>query len=798
MRNKRLLLARLLSWALWGLAALAGLSVLAAGGGYLWLRGSLPETQGTVSAAGLTAPAEILRDDEGMVTIRADNETDAAFALGFAHAQDRLWQMDFTRRGGAGRVAEVVGARALPFDRFMRTLGLYRTAEANLVGLPDQTRAVVDAYTAGVNTVISQRQGPLPLEFQILRYEPEPWRPADSLVWGRLMALQLSGNWHDEILRARLAKRLTAAQIGFLWPAYPQDAPTTIEDRTDAAGGISLERLAGLLPWDLAPKDASNAWVLDGARTKSGAPILANDPHLALGAPGYWYLARIETPKRTLSGATAPGLPFMMLGQNGRVAWGFTTAHSDTQDLFIERTLKNDPSRYETPDGPREFVTRQEIILVKDQAPETWTVRETRHGPVLSDALQDQVNDDGTVLALAWPALRADDRTAAAFHGMNRARDTGEFLTALQDFHSPHQNIVFADTRGRIGFAAPGRVPIRENGDGRRPVPGWSGDYDWRGEISFADLPQASDPAAGSFISANNKIVPESYRYLLTADWQAPYRAQRIDTLLNGTAKTGWTIEGTMAAQLDIASPAAHALLPLLLSTPVTSKRGAEALAILRAWDGRMERDAAAPLILYAWAGSLTRRLMADEIGPAFDKFRKPKLALLTAILRDAPVWCDDVNSDTVETCPAQAAAALETALAELDRRFGRPLDQLRWGEAHRARFAHPILDQVPLADMLFGYGIETSGGTYTLNRGAAAYGTDPERRFENIHGPGYRAIYDLGDPNNSRFMIATGQSGNPLSPWYGNLAERWRDGQYLKLVGPKTGTTRRLRLTPR
>ena len=341
-------------------------------------------------------------------------------------------------------------------------------------------------------------------------------------------------------------------------------------------------------------------------------------------------------------------------------------------------------------------------------------------------------------------------------------------------------------------------MPIRKDGDGRQPVPGWSGDYDWSGEISFEDLPLASAPAAGSFINANNKIVPNGYRYLLTADWPAPYRAQQIETLVNGGAKSGWTIARTVEAQLDIASPAARALLPHLLTSPVTSKRGIEALNILRAWDGRMTRDAAAPLILYAWAGTLTRRLMADEIGPAFDEFRTPKLSILTAILRDAPAWCDNVNSAPVEDCPGQAAAALETALDELNRRFDRPLDQLRWGEAHIARFPHPILDQVPLAGAIFGYGVETPGGTYTVNRGSAAYGADRDKHFEDIHGSGYRAVYDLGDPGNSRFMIATGQSGNPLSPWYGNLATRWRDGQYLKLVGGETDAGGRLRLTPR
>lgn len=794
------LAVRFLVGTLCGLTILVGLGALLGGGGYVWLRGSLPDINGEVRAAGLHAPAEILRDPDGIVTIRAESEGDAAFALGFAHAQDRLWQMDFMRRVGAGRLAEVLGARALPHDRFMRTLGLYRVAEANLDHLPPETRALLEAYTAGVNAFLAQRTGPLPLEFQVLRYAPERWRPADSLVWGRIMALQLSGNWRDEILRARLAKRLTPEQIAFLWPSYPEDAPTTLNELAAATGMLPLRRLAGILPWDVAPKDASNAWVLSGARTETGAPILANDPHLSLSAPGFWYLARIETPELTRAGATAPGLPVIILGQSGHVAWGFTTTHSDTQDFFIERLVENDPDHYETPEGPRAFKVRQETINVRGQAPVVWEVRETRHGPVISDAVTDRlkgVAESGTVLALAWPALRPDDRSAVALHAMNRARNVEEFRAALKDFHSPQQNIVFADRDGRIGFAAPGRVPIRKAGNGRHPVPGWSGDYDWIGEVPYDDLPFASDPADGSFINGNNKIVPEGYRYLLTADWPAPYRAQRIEDLLRGNAAADATVEGAAAMQLDVTSLAARELLPRLLAVEPATPRGKEAIGILRDWDGRMTREGAAPLIFTAWAARLTRAMLADELGPAFDEFRTPEPAILSRILSEAPAWCDDVTSDEAETCAQQLSGSLDAALGDLERRFGGPVQDLRWGAAHVARFAHPILRYVPLFESLFGYALETPGGNDTVNRGGFALRAGPDDGFAHIHGPGYRAVYDLADPDNSRFMIATGQSGNPLSPWYGDLAARWRDGHYVKLVGDATVAHKRLRLTP-
>ncbi len=339
-------------------------SSAALGGAYYWLRGSLPKLQGDQFVAGVEAPVKVLRDAYGIVTIRAESEGDAYFALGYVHAQDRLWQMDMMRRTGAGRVSEVVGADTLELDRYLRALGLYRLAEASLEHLPSEVLAALEAYTAGVNALLAEPGRLLPPEFLFLRHEPEPWRPADSLVWGRLMALQLSNNWRGEILRRRLDDLLTPEQSDLLWPEYPEDGPVTVgssgasskrhaeaapPDRLTAgkeANRLGVKArpptppLADLLPLEWSPKDASNAWVLSGKHTQSGKPILANDLHLGLTAPGPWYLVRIETPELTLAGATAPGVPFHLLGHNGHIAWGFTTTHADTQDFFIERLSK--------------------------------------------------------------------------------------------------------------------------------------------------------------------------------------------------------------------------------------------------------------------------------------------------------------------------------------------------------------------------------------------------------------------------------------------------------------------------
>jgi penicillin amidase len=792
---------RALVWSLRALGGLALLLALGLGGAVFWLRGSLPQTEGTVKIAGLAEPVEVLRDRDGIVTIRAQNEADGARALGYVHAQDRLWQMDFMRRAGAGRLSEVVGPATLPTDRLMRTLGLYRVAEANLEILAPETRALLLAYAEGVNAYLEDPPRSGPLEFHLLAppfgYQPEPWRPADSLVWSRIMALRLAGNWSDEIRRGRLAKRLSPAQIDFLWPDYPAGVPSTIPGLAGLLEGLPLDRLTRETFGVPAESQASNSWVVAGSQTESGKPILANDPHLSLNAPGQWYLVRIETPEMTLTGATAPGLPFLIFGHNGRIAWGFTNTHGDAQDFFIEKFVPGDFSRYQTPEGPREFETREETILVAGAAPERLTVRSSRHGPILSDISQ-RVRDAAapeTALALSWTALRGDDRTAGAFHAMNRARDWPEFRAALRDFHSPQQNIVYADTTGVIGFAAPARVPIRKRGDGRAPVPGWSGDYDWTGFVPFEALPMAVNPPSGRFVAANNKIVPDDYPHLITADWPDHFRARRIHEILDEDGPL--TPEAMAAMQQDTLSLGARDLLPLLLGTVTTSPRGREALTLLAAWDYRMDRDRAAPLIFYAWIRELNRRLFADELGEVFGAFERPKMDRLARVLTEGQEWCDDIGTAAREDCAGQMARALEDALDLLEARFGQPLDELRWGAAHVAQFPHPILSRMPYFDDLFGYGVATDGGDNTLNKAGASFRGAADSLFEDIHGPGYRAVYDLADLNRSRFMIATGQSGNPFSPHYGNLATRWRDGIYVILDGKETAAQDRLRLIP-
>ena len=491
-------MTRILRFLLAGAVALLGLVAVAGVAGWLWLRTSLPQTEGTIALAGVTADIDIMRDANGVPHIFAARAEDALFALGYVHAQDRLWQMEMMRRLGAGRLSEIFGKATLNLDRYSRTFGLYRLAEEQTTRLLPAERALLDAYTRGVNAYLHTHEGALPPEFVLMRYTPEDWRPADSLVWAKIMAMRLSRNWQTELLRWRMSGRLSPEQIRELWPDDDTGGPITLSDRLHAAAPPP-GNLHGDIPREFTSADASNGWVVSGARTATGKPILANDPHLSLDAPILWYLAHVQAPGLSLTGATVPGVPLLILGHNDHIAWGMTTTGGDTEDLFLEDIDPHDPKRYLTPDGPKPFVVRNEEIRVKDDAPVVLPVRETRHGPVISDLLGKDTTvknePKGQVIALASAALRPEDDTARALFQINRAGDWASFIEATRHFNSPQQNLFYADTTGDIGLTAPARLPIRRAGNGLAPVAGANGLHDWTGFVPFDGLPKNSQPA---------------------------------------------------------------------------------------------------------------------------------------------------------------------------------------------------------------------------------------------------------------------------------------------------------------
>jgi len=755
---------RVFKWAGIGLTAVLVIVVVAAIGGFFWLRSSLPQVDGAISVAGLNGPVQIERDDRGVPTIRAASLDDAYFAIGFAHAQDRLFQMDLMRRLGAGRLAEIVGAPAVPTDKLMRSLGLYAMAEQEVAVTGPGMKAALDAYAAGVNAFLTQRRGALPLEYQLLRTEPEAWQPADSLVWGRIMALQLSANWHDERLNLTLKKSLPADLFQMLAP--------------------EAHSLAGLpAPWFGKLSVASNNWVIGPAKSRSGAPMLANDPHLGLGAPSIWYLVHIVTPDRSWVGVTSPGMPLLVIGANDSVAWGLTTTGGDTEDLFEERSAPGDPSRYQTPDGTAPFETRSETIKVKGGTDVTFAVRTTRHGPVLSD-LDDDRKPEDPILALSAAFLLPNDQTPDALFAMNMARTAGEFRAALAQFDSPQQNAVYADKNGHIGFLAAGRVPVRKKvfASGVLPAPGWTGEYDWIGVIPDGQLPQTVDPANGWLATANNKIVTDDYPHFISGRWPDDGRYRRIAEMLG--AKPIFGTEDFEAMQMDTQSAPLRDLMRSWL--PQLKDVDPTVIALLARWDGRADRDRPEPLIATLWMSRTAAMLLQQKLGPSFQDWWFWDDAALRRLLSD-PKWC------APRSCDAVLSASLTETLSALRARLGDKPSNWKWGALHRMHFRHPVLRNVPLLSDWLDPDLPTDGDMFTVNRGAPIESANP-LDLPDAHGPTMRLIVDLKDPMQAVATLAGGQSGNPLSEHYADWLADWRDGRYRIIV---QASAHRLTLTP-
>jgi len=774
------------------------LIVILVAAGYIYLQRSLPREEGEVRLAGLAKPVEVLRDGYGVPHIAARSLKDAIYALGYVHAQDRLWQMEINRRTAAGRLAEILGERALETDRFLRTLGIRRAAEANFKQLDAETRGLLESYAAGVNAFLGAKPV-LPIEFWITGVDPAPWTPADSLSWVKMMAWDLGGNWRSELLRLRLSKTLPNARINELLPPYPGETAPALPELQQFYGNLQREgvkgdsphsshlqmRKMGTVPFFSAGL-GSNNWVVAGAKSATGKPLLANDPHLGLTAPPVWYFAHLSAPGIEVIGATLPGVPAIVLGHNAHIAWGATNTGPDVQDLYLERL--DEAGNYLTPDGPRPFKLIDEVIKVKGAADVRLQVRVTRHGPVISDVSRSALEaaPRGHVIAFQWTALREDDLTAQSALKMARARDWPEFLAAVRDYHSPQQNFVYADTAGNIGFVAPGRVPVRKPENdlkGMAPAPGWLARYDWAGFIPFAELPHSYNPAGGQVVTANQRITPPGYAHFISSDWQPPYRANRIAELLRALPKH--SIGSFARIQGDVVSLPVRELLPRLLKVKPASEEARRALQLLADWDASMAADRAEPLILWAWWREFSRAIYADEMGEAFRGNWLTRAQFISAVLenRDGEArWCDDVRTRQVESCDTLLAAALDAALADLRSRYGGDMARWRWGAAHYARMEHRPFGRVPWLARWFDITVPTPGDPYTVNVGRNRM-EDEARPFANTHAASLRAIYDLSDLDNSLYIHSGGQSGNVLSPNYRAFSEAWARGEYIPML---------------
>ncbi len=788
---------------------LVALVLFAGAGIYAAFNSTVPSTSGTSQIAGLSAETKVVRDAYGVPHIEAASHEDAARALGYSHAQDRFWQMHVLRRVAAGRLSELFGEATVPTDIFLRTVDLAGSAQASLETLSPQAKGLLSAYAEGVNAWLSRKRGlmetRLPPEFLILGKDAEPWEPWQSVAMVKVMALTLDSNMDNEIQRLALAARgFSPREIDDLLPYTPRDNPPPLPDlrplysygplgkpRASLEDGKNELEYAQGLAWPI-NITASNNWAVAGSRTTSGKPLLANDPHLGLTTPTIFYLAHLSFDhngeKRHVIGASLPGTPLILAGRTDHAAWGLTTTNLDGQDIFVERLNPEDRTKYLAPDGWKVFETQKVTIEVSGGKNVEIERRVTRHGPVLPDTYRSLPNilPGNHVAALSWVSLAKDDTTVDAAIGLNLAKTVPEAMEAARLMVAPMQSIVMADDQGNIGLIAPGRVPLRDPANlvsGRAPVPGWLAEYDWKGWMTFEQLPRIDNPANGALATANGNWMPPGYGGHITHDWDEQWRQSRVEELViaRNEKHSPQSMEQIQGDNFDpaLAEFAKSALAQLAAGAGQDSAM----LDALKAWDGIMAIDKPEPLILNSWWRHTEIAMFGDDLGEDFRRFSKGHMqpvlsALTTAGARD---WCDDRNSEQSETCGIILARSFNAALEELRAMQGNDWRKWNWGEAHVAYGEHrPFSSVEPLAK-LFTVSRPSAGGSYTLLRGRTDFGED--KPYRNVHASAYRGWYDLGSPDASRFITSTGQSGHFLSKHYDDLADRWTRMEYLPMT---------------
>lgn len=794
-------------WLLRIAAGLVVLVVLAVGLVYFLAGQSLPDYDQTLQVRGVTAPVEIVRDNANVPHIFAATDPDVFFGLGYAHAQDRLWQMTMMRRTAQGRLSEVFGTRTVSTDRLLRRFDLYRLALASVEAQDSATRDALDAYASGVNARLAeindQALGRGAPEMFVFNAPVAPWQPADSLAILKLIGLQSSGHLESEVLRARIALMLPdPARLADILPDAPGTGVTALPEYT--ALFPDLPRFAASPPMPDLPMSpfprrglagASNAWSAAPSRSASGGTLLANDPHMAFTAPAIWYLARLELASGGVIGATIPGIPAVLTGRSERLGWGLTASYLDDQDLFIEKLNPNNSGEYLTPQGYKPFKSRPSIINIKDAPPITLTLRWTENGPVLPGSHLNlaTITPAGHVAALSWTGLSPRDTSMTSAIGLMGATSVQQAIAIAETHIAPSQNLSLVD-QNTIAMKMVGAVPRRNprhQSQGRLPSQGWRTENRWQGRAPYAANPEFVSPRGGILGNTNNKILERPFPNHVSFVWGDTQRINRWRRLMQ--SRQVHTRDSFIEAQLDPVSFTARSLLPLIgadlwftgqAAPEGTPARQREiALALLADWNGEMNEHLPEPLIYAAWLRALQVRLIADELGPLADEFTHVEPLFIERVYRNidgAAVWCDISQSAAQESCTDMARLALDDALVWIGNTYGTALESLRWGDAHQATHDHPVLGKVPVLRYFVNIRQSTSGGDNTLLRGLTS-GKGPAP-FQNVHGAGYRGVYDFADPDSSVFITSTGQSGHFLSRHYDDLAQLWRRGEYIPM----------------
>jgi len=805
------------------LASLLIVTLFAALGGLAWLysmaRSVLPQLDGTAKISGLSARVTVSRDGHGVPTIDAASFEDLFFAQGYVTAQDRLWQMDVMRRFAAGEISEILGADFLKHDREQRILELRVAAQKALEVSSAQNRAHFEAYARGVNAYVASHRDRLPIEFRILRYSPRPWAPEDSTLIAAQMVKDLNHYpYRDALDRekilAKLGPELTAdLYVNSSWHDRPptvarfsleQDTGNEDEERHkrspvsssvaqqtatpafhDLVGaGLANDGFARALEQDSEALAAdtrmvvgSNNWVVSGAHTVSGKPLLSNDMHLGHQMPNLWYEAHLRCSTSgcgnfDAAGVTLPGLPYVIVGHNQRIAWGLTNVGPTVEDVYIETF--NPDSQYLTPAGWKSPEHRHEVIHVKGKPDVVLDVALTRHGPIITDL----VPGESRQLALRWTLYEG---THDPFFEVDSAQNWEQFRRAFSAFDAPGQNVVFADVDGNIGYQATGKIPIRASGDGSLPENGSDDIHEWTGYIPFDKLPNTYNPSSGIIATANGRISPDGYPFSISTGWEAPWRTARIYRVLESGKK--FSASDMLGLQTDIYSDAerffAERFVYAVDHAKNSSLRTKQAAELMRGWDGRMTADSAAPTIGYRARVELTRLLLEAKLGsaPADPRQIAASLNWKTYGWGMQSVWLENVLQGQLKRWLPESygsydellTAAVEAAVSGPE--VPQDLASWHWGGFHPVEIQHPILGKIPLLQRGSGPGVQPqSGSGYTV------------KAVSRSHGPSERLTVDLSDLDQSTLNLVTGQAGSFLSPYYLDQWKAWYEGYTFKL----------------
>lgn len=785
--------------------------------GLIYLTSAQTSPSGKRVIRSLSDTVAITFDESDIPHIQAKSSSDALFALGYLHASERSWQMEVNRRLASGRLSEILGKETLAIDRFIRTLGIKHTAEKQFDRYPIATKRLLQSYADGVNAGNAHLGWALPLEYFLTGSQPGHWSPTDSVAWMLMMALDLGGNWHKELQRLELSQFLTTRQIWEVMPAYTPGEPVSNVDFAKIYRDINVFNLNSVardqkskklpateLTANEVPggKDSigSNNWALNGKLTSSGKPLLANDPHLGLSTPAIWYMAHLEAPGLNVIGATLPGIPGVVLGRTDKFAWSFTNTGPDVQDLYIEQLDPKNPGVYRGPDGPLPFTVRQEIIDIKGEISQRFLVKETQHGPVISESYARAkriIDTNRYALALRWTALDVENQSVAGLLDMNHAKDLDAFKKALRKNYAPMQNVVMADVGGNISYQAAGVAPKRTLHQGLygvAPALGWEKQYDWTGYVPFEQLPNSSNPDANWIATANQKILASNDPNPLTGDWELPTRYDRIVELIKG--KSNHDIASMKSMQADTLSLGATPLLGLFKSTQSKHPLAQQTSELIKNFDGDMRVNSSSALIFNAWADQLTRKLFSRLSYLFTENYgaRSFRQALILHLQNPDSPWCNDPKTEQIESCADASNAALDQALEQLSAQLGSNPINWTWGNAHVAVSEHRPFSKVPVLGGLFNLRQPFPGDSFTINVGRLEL-LKADNPFETKQAASLRALYDLSDLEQSLFIYQTGQSGWVQSKLYRNMSTLWAQNEYLPLQMKPQKVNRKLDL---